>query len=254
MYAKDRRLRRRSKWGRMAGKSRILAALVLAAFGLTACQIKMSPLKTDFAFSPESAEALVAIHAHKHIRRTDVVLRRVDLENRQFVRGQVRVTLQNSFVARALSAPGEDPKGEKFFVRTVPPGDYALIAKIANYNEGTKQVIRTLCFAKGTRVFRIEAGRMNLIYVAGDSTHGIIPMEAFVDGDGKRRRNLGVTAADLAKATRLLKNYPNIDGKVVAAKKLAVFEFEGGSSWLGLGPNCPRSKSFQLVKRQARAN
>ena len=87
------------------GASKLLKQLEQAAFGLTACQIKMSPLKTDFAFSPESAEALVAIHAHKHIRRTDVVLRRVDLENRQFVRGQVRVTLQNSFVARALSAP-----------------------------------------------------------------------------------------------------------------------------------------------------
>lgn len=168
----------------------------------------------DYSFNPATDGALVLVKTPKSLGGS-VLLQEVDLQEEQFT-NQLYVVRIGGIASKHLRPPGDERTRGELFAQKVKPGKYAVVAR---YPDGTTHV----CFSRGTYVFEIQPGKVS-----------IIPVQS----------NFLNPAETIASAKELLKNYPNIVGKVVVPKPVARVTFDAFGFW----STCPSGKKLQVEK------
>lgn len=210
-----------------------ILSLALAAIAV-APAFAANPKKLVFA--PGDADALVLVEERDGLRGGEFTFVRVDLD--AMVKAEGKIVVDKTTAGRLrTSDPGLQTKGEgllvpknmsRFSAAKGPPGDYAL----ADFTYGVAGGAVTECGGRAIPVFRFRAGKANLVTAEmlpkGGHSSNILSYAAARNGSND----------DVGDAARILREYPNLDGEVVAAEFQGWFQFrtaKGGLSACGKG-------------------
>lgn len=218
------------------------ATLVFFALVLSGCA---ATLPTSYSYDPDSGNALVLID-ESMARGTLVILEGVDLDSGEFSGPRRSVTLglanelayggpQHSFALPAAQQA-------RAFVVQLPPGDYV----IAGYHTMSYPNSTTVCYGRGTPVFRVVEGAANV--VASGRVRWVGPQGTA----GGPARDLTISGIEAALAA-----LPGVgpDIRVQRAEQLAQIRWEREStvgSFL-TGETCPEARTFEVVGPRAPA-
>ncbi|MEM6747518.1 MAG: hypothetical protein AAF608_08875 [Pseudomonadota bacterium] len=214
----------------MVGKSRL--QWVVLAFLLASCG--STKLGQDFSFEGSNDEALIAMdrfHAAPSLAYglpDTALIRRVDLDEKTFVSGDIRIVFGN--FGRILSYPDGDGR-LGLNIRRVPLGDYAWVGHDTVTQSGNLTTTRTNCYSEGALVFRLQPGAVNVVEVAPIN----LPDAPTMSPTAERLPSMNAA-------------FPNIAGGFVMAPAVAKITFERGSNFL-TGSDCPKGDVFNVVER-----
>ncbi|WP_412545026.1 hypothetical protein [Maricaulis sp. MIT060901] len=208
--------------------------LFLAALFAAGCA---STLPSSYSFDPTGDDALVLIDrslARGHM----LILEGVDLEAGAFSgpRRVLTVGMGNELNYVHIRTPLAEYQTSAY-VTQLPPGDYV----IAGYQTISYPNSTTVCYGRGTPVFRVEPEVANVLAMGGVRIVGPHGIEDGPAGDS--------IIVGIREALSGLSGIPS-DIRVVRAQPIAEVRWEREmtvGSFL-TGENCPEARGFEVVR------